>query len=965
MGPSAFARLHLLKYRSIYRIKEIMFRSFSFPGLAGFLCLLLLASPEATAKSSSKLEKLLNEAQRAEFSDKENTYEKWLAVENCAAKAANPAVLAVALEHLAESISEKDADNAIDKYKRAIELRKRDGVGSPLGLARCLLRYSFLCESNQKEVPLDSVLSEALAIANKGDAPETLKYQIMSALADEYCRERKYKEAEDMCAEILKLANDPTCQNARGKKLAAYGTLTLIYSQKNEYEKGEHTRDLINELSKVKPDAAEIQAASEELTRTDELVDAAEMKAAFATNEKGVNESQGKATERELKTAELIECIKCEDLRLVSDKLQEMLVDEKLEKGRILLSIARIGDEKTIPLLLDLAKRQSSNFNSIVWCTGEMENSKSVEFLVDTLANGSTVAKALAAESLGKILANKISAKELEGRKTDLVKNISRAIDNAPDTREGHELISKGMIAILRAADTEGLKSVAKQLQSSSETIRWQSANVLARSKKELQPYLVMLRKNIVFDTQARRDSVAYAIRALGVAKDKESVELLRRLLVSDDSFVVRSCVVALGSIGDKSAVPDLLKYGEAELAKYRMAKKSGARIPSTQNELLLLASTLGSIADPSAIPFLKSLRAEMLPIRLQPEIEIALAKFGDEAFFDESARKSAEGSWQSEAAFAQGLGELKTERARETLLQLWQSNKDPRSKADLLNAVAACKISNSQQIVLKCLLDEDVIVKAGAASLLAESGLASDDVITALHNAFVASRNDAMNDARLSILDAADQLKHPFNKEVLEDRNEQDYLVKKKAFELARLADLRSFPNYKLGPVNTKHGKEYYRRVAALSSAKSTAKIRTVKGDIVIQLLNQQAPMTVDNFISLSSDGYFNKNITFMRVVPNFVVQSGDPRNDMNGGPGYQIRCEINRAEYDGPGVVGMALSGKDTGGSQFFITHSAQPHLDGSYTIFGKVISGMNVVESIARGDEIARIKIVEAEN
>ncbi|HET9530331.1 MAG TPA: peptidylprolyl isomerase, partial [Blastocatellia bacterium] len=101
---------------------------------------------------------------------------------------------------------------------------------------------------------------------------------------------------------------------------------------------------------------------------------------------------------------------------------------------------------------------------------------------------------------------------------------------------------------------------------------------------------------------------------------------------------------------------------------------------------------------------------------------------------------------------------------------------------------------------------------------------------------------------------------------------------------------------------------------------------------------------------------------LTFMRVVPNFVRQGGDPRNDMNGGPGYQIRCEINYRRY-GTGSVGMALSGKDTGGSQFFITHSPQPHLDGGYTVFGQVIEGMDVVNRIARGDTIERIEIIES--
>src|SRR3712207_9432356 len=104
-------------------------------------------------------------------------------------------------------------------------------------------------------------------------------------------------------------------------------------------------------------------------------------------------------------------------------------------------------------------------------------------------------------------------------------------------------------------------------------------------------------------------------------------------------------------------------------------------------------------------------------------------------------------------------------------------------------------------------------------------------------------------------------------------------------------------------------------------------------------------APNTVTSFLTLAEQGYFD-GLTFHRIVPNFVIQGGDPRGDGNGGPGYQIRCEINQVPY-ARGAVGMALSGKDTGGSQWFVTHSPQPHLDGGFTGFERVIEGMGVGE------------------
>ena len=125
----------------------------------------------------------------------------------------------------------------------------------------------------------------------------------------------------------------------------------------------------------------------------------------------------------------------------------------------------------------------------------------------------------------------------------------------------------------------------------------------------------------------------------------------------------------------------------------------------------------------------------------------------------------------------------------------------------------------------------------------------------------------------------------------------------------------------------------------------------------IRIRLFAADAPLTCWNFVRLADAGYFDGN-RWHRIVPDFVVQDGCPRGDGSGGPGYTIRCEINEHRYN-EGAVGMALSGKDTGGSQFFITHSPQPHLDGRYTVFGEVIAGMEHVRALVQGDRIETIR------
>ena len=133
---------------------------------------------------------------------------------------------------------------------------------------------------------------------------------------------------------------------------------------------------------------------------------------------------------------------------------------------------------------------------------------------------------------------------------------------------------------------------------------------------------------------------------------------------------------------------------------------------------------------------------------------------------------------------------------------------------------------------------------------------------------------------------------------------------------------------------------------------------IETAKGTIEFELAVLDAPQTSWSFIALARTGFFN-GLQIHRVVPNFVVQDGDPRGDGDGGPGFTIRDELNERPFL-RGTVGMALSWRDTGGSQFFIAHSPQPHLDAKYTAFGQVVNGMDVVDRIQQGDTIQRVRV-----
>ncbi len=146
------------------------------------------------------------------------------------------------------------------------------------------------------------------------------------------------------------------------------------------------------------------------------------------------------------------------------------------------------------------------------------------------------------------------------------------------------------------------------------------------------------------------------------------------------------------------------------------------------------------------------------------------------------------------------------------------------------------------------------------------------------------------------------------------------------------------------------------YREIVQRTRAPRTVEIRTRRGTVTVRLACPLAPLTCLNFLNLAGQGFFD-GLSFHRVVPDFVVQGGDPKGDGSGGPGYAIRDEINRLRYR-RGVVGMALAGADTGGSQFFIALSPQPHLDGGYTAFGEVIAGAEVLDKIQLGDRIEKV-------
>lgn len=234
----------------------------------------------------------------------------------------------------------------------------------------------------------------------------------------------------------------------------------------------------------------------------------------------------------------------------------------------------------------------------------------------------------------------------------------------------------------------------------------------------------------------------------------------------------------------------------------------------------------------------------------------------------------------------------------------------------------------------------------------------ALDRVLTETYDA---SMDPALTDLReVAVTAAANWPDRPACRKLVE-RGCQDpnYVVRLRAMAAAEEAGIES-PRATAEPVDTGRSPKDYAPILKWAEKSHVAEFDTEAGAITAVLFSRDAPLTCWNFARLANEGFYDGG-AWHRVVPDFVLQDGCPRGDGWGGPPWQIRCEINEHPYD-RGALGMALSGKDTGGSQFFFTHAAQPHLDGGYTVFGHVLSGQDVVDALVQGSAIRSIRVVE---
>ncbi|MCU0662820.1 MAG: peptidylprolyl isomerase [Myxococcota bacterium] len=292
---------------------------------------------------------------------------------------------------------------------------------------------------------------------------------------------------------------------------------------------------------------------------------------------------------------------------------------------------------------------------------------------------------------------------------------------------------------------------------------------------------------------------------------------------------------------------------------------------------------------------------------------------------------------------------------ALESLSQMVRDD-DPAPAVAAVSALAEVGTAAAGAAITQALSDPRAIVVAAAFDALAQ-GKGDDLPVEDMAKAIEVWRQSPTHHAvLLSAIGAFAKAKGAAGTDTLRE------LAKDKRPEIRRAALLAlsargAAPAGVLPPLSPPHSVSS-EDLIAWKKRQVTARLATTRGDIEIELWPDIAPGTVASFYELAEQGFYD-DTPIHRVVPGFVVQAGDPTGTGGGDPGYSLRCELSETPYD-RGVVGMALSGRDTGGSQFFVTLSAQPHLEGQYTAFGKVTFGMDVVEQIEEGDRLRAVVV-----
>ena len=628
-------------------------------------------------------------------------------------------------------------------------------------------------------------------------------------------------------------------------------------------------------------------------------------------------------------------------VRLLSD-------GEARVRRRAALAIGRVGSRDGVaPLVTVLGDPDPEVRQMAAFALGLVGDKSARDPLVAALGDESPLVQGSAAEALG--LVGDVGAADAVGRlASQIVQSGVLTEPPAEDADARRDLPASAFrLAIYALVRLKAYDQLARAVldPSGQPKVRWWPvAYALQRidDKRALAALLTLAK-------EAHPYTRAFAVKGLGGLKDASAVPTLVGLLSSRDRAVVIETVRALGRIGDAATAPALLKLIQTK------DTDASVRVEAV--------GALGTIHAPSVTDFLLDSLTDPSPT-LRAAALRAVAVLDPEQFVAVLSGLDPDRDWSVRAALASALGVLPPDSGLPRLTSML-GDQDQRVVSAVLNALVTIRAPNVADVLLQRLEADDPAVRATAADGLGEIKPANGP--QALSNAYRAGQRDLTFTARAAALAALTKYgaaaATPVLRTALADK---DWAVRVRAAMLLKQLDPASAADVdrQIRPALATQPADTYQAARVVNPPVSTAAyIDTDRGTIQIELAVLDAPLTVENFVTLARKGFFNGQ-SIHRVVSDFVIQTGDPRGDGEGGPGYTIRDELNERPYL-RGTVGMALDPwPDTGGSQFFITHSPQPHLDAKYTVFGRVIAGMEVVDQIQQGDVIRRVRVWDGE-
>jgi cyclophilin family peptidyl-prolyl cis-trans isomerase/HEAT repeat protein len=630
------------------------------------------------------------------------------------------------------------------------------------------------------------------------------------------------------------------------------------------------------------------------------------------------------------------------------DLLAILKDDEARLRRRAALAVGRTRLPAGVPALTSLVAsdpdpevRQMAAF-----ALGLIAHADAAPALIAALSDAHAIVQGRAAEALG-ALAHRPAAAAIATMMSGHVQ--AGALNGiAPDDLEhpkspAVEAVRLGMYALVRLGAYEPLAATLADGQGVPVSRWWPVAYAFRRvGDARAATTLLALLQGPGSMTRA------FAARGLGATKDGRAVAPLVAAL-ADEAEVVNVRIEAARALAELNA-PAAVDV----LAKLAASPKVDA------NLRLESVTALAELRSPATVDLFIDLLTDRSP-SIRGAALAGLARSDREMFLSAISGLDPDPEWSVRSSMATALGQLEAAQAHPRLT-LMLDDADQRVVPAVLAALAGTGAASAESVLIDRLSADDFVVRQAAASGLAR--MKSTRAVGALEKAYERSEADASYVARAAILAALVQVAparaRPALARAMADR---DWAIRVRAATLMRTIDSGAdVSTIRPAPATTAPELD---DVATLINppVSPIAYLDTDKGTIEIELAVLDAPRTVANFIALARRSFLGGTL-FHRVVPNFVVQDGDPRGDGEGGPGYTIKDEINQRPYL-RGTVGMALDWEDTGGSQFFITHVPQPHLDGRYTVFGRVVAGIEVVDRLTRWDVIRRVRIWNGES